>query len=221
MAAFGLLIAPHLIASVHAEPTMDTVLDNLGFPNRSLLAQKDVTFPPGTYNVTLLAEFAGFNEGNELYYYKVKSGQSPDVFTLIFAGPEGNFGYVEPSINKTFTVDFTFGLSLNVTAEGHRYYTQNSLNLDDQNHSEVFLNLNNPTMHLIDMEDWWGGGDRDYQDMVVSLQKFPDFSMPEVPIGTLISTCSMIMALLAFVGFKRFRKKSALSGSMYKRFLQV
>jgi hypothetical protein len=183
-----------------AEPSLITVLTNLGFTNVELVTDVDVTFPPGVYNITLYAEFAGYHDGNELSYY----GVGTTSYTVVFAGPEGDFGYLSPPISKTVSVDSPFGLSMYVADQGHRYFTQNSLNPDGKNHSRVYRNLNDPTMYLVGLENLYGAGDRDYQDLVFSIQlQRPINVVPEVPFGTIATTMCMILALAGFVGFKR------------------
>lgn len=162
---FMLLIVNGLVFQVQAaEPTLTEVLSTLGFTNIGLSSAE--TFESGTYNITLFAEFAAYNYSNELSYYEVGSS----VYELIFSGPEGMFGYVSPPITKTFSIPAQFGLSM-YTIEGHRYFTENLLNPDGQNHSKIYLNLDNPDMCLIGFENRYGAGDRDYQDLVFSIEK--------------------------------------------------
>jgi hypothetical protein len=160
-----LLLVNGLVFHVQAaEPTLTEVLSTLGFTNIELSSAE--TFEPGTYNITLLAEFAANNYSNELSYYEVGSS----VYELIFSGPEGMFGYVIPPISKTFSIPAQFGLSM-YSLEDHRYFTELLLNPDGQNHSKVYLNLDNPDMYLIGFENRYGASDRDYQDIVFSLEK--------------------------------------------------
>ena len=205
LALFLIMLLPftvYFIVPVKAsEPKLDEVLSHLGFTNIEEVAMQNVTFPAGVYKVTLYAEFAGYNEKNNLSYYEVGG----NVYSLIFDGPEGGFGYLSPPITKTIKVDSRFGLSM-CTPENHRYFTENSLNPDGQNHSRVYLNKDNPTMYLIGFENLYGAGDRDYQDMVLALQlQIPQNVVPEVPLGTILSMASMIIAMLGFVAFKRFK----------------
>jgi hypothetical protein len=114
----------------------------------------------------LYAEFAGYHDTNKLSYYPVNTSD----FTLVFSGPEGNSGYTTPPINKTFLSNNTFGISMYVASENHRYFTEISRNPDGQNHSKAYQNLDEPNMYLIGFENLYGLGDRDYNDMVFSLQ---------------------------------------------------
>jgi hypothetical protein len=196
------LIITYLTAPAQAEPSLPTVLEDLGFTNVAEIDAVNVTFPPGLYTITLYAEFAGYHKTNELSYYEVGT----HVYNLIFAGSEGGFGYLSPPIAKAVTIDCEFGLSMFVAAENHRYFSENSLNPDSppQNHSKVYENLNDPTMFLIGFENLYGLGDRDYQDMVFSIQmQTPQHVIPEVPFGTIMITACMAIAMAGFVGFKR------------------
>jgi len=164
-----LISAPVMLFSVVAiasEPSLPSILNNLGFTN---IALTDVeTFSPSTYNITLYAEFAGYNAENELSYYAVETSD----FQTIFTGPEGATGilggYVDPPISKYFTIDTQFGLSM--LAPEHRYFTEHKLNPDyPEQHAQVYRNLDSPDMFLIGFENYFGGVNRDYNDMVFSL----------------------------------------------------
>ena len=147
---------------VHAEPTLIAVLTQLGFTN--ITESSVTTFPAGTYNITLYAEFASYCNANELSYYQ-KGTQN---FLLIYSGPEGGSGYITPPLTKTFQADFEFGLSM-LSPGPHRYFTEYQLNPDGQNHSRIYENLDRPGMVLIGFENLYGQSDRDFQDMVFSL----------------------------------------------------
>jgi len=160
-----LISAPIFLFSVVAiagEPPLSSILNDLGFTN---IALTDVeTFSPGTYNITLYAEFASYHAQNELSYYAVETSD----FQTIFTGPEGGNDYVIPPISKSFESDSQFGLSM--LSPEHRYFTEHYLNPDyPEQHAQVYANLDVPGMLLIGFENYFGGGDRDYNDMVFSL----------------------------------------------------
>ena len=147
-----------------SEPSLANILNDLGFTN---IAPSEVeTFPSGRYNITLYAEVASYCNQNVLSYYPINTSD----FQTIFDSPEGgNIGYVVPPLTKTFEVTTQFGLSL-LAPGPYRYFTEHELNPDyPEPHVQVFLNLDNPDMFLIGFEDKFGGGDRDYNDMVFSL----------------------------------------------------
>ena len=164
-----LISSPAIISSVIAvgdEPSLAEILGDLGYTNISL---SDVqTFPAGIYNATLLAEFAGYHDKNVLGYYLVETTNYP----TIFSGPEGATGdlsgFVVPSVSKIFQVDGQFGITMQ--APEHRYFTQHALNPDyPQEHAEVYVNLDVPGMYMIGFENYFGGFDRDYNDMIFSM----------------------------------------------------
>lgn len=160
-----MLVLPFFVTSVHcAEPTLAEILNNLGFTN--ITESTIEIFPAGLYEIILYAEFAGYHATNELSSYPINTSD----FTLIFSGPEGNSGYITPPINKTFLSNDTFGLSLYVAHESHRYFTEHARNPDGQNHSKVYQSLDGPDLYFIGFENIYGLGDRDYNDMVFSLQ---------------------------------------------------
>jgi len=164
--AFGLLLPLSVSITSATEPSLEDILNNLGFTNIAELTV-DI-FPAGRYEVILYAEFAGYHETNELSFYPVNTSS----FSILFSGPEGNSGYITPPINKIFSSSGVFGISMYVNAEDHRYYTETWRNPDCQNHSKTYVNLDDPNMYIIGFENLYGLGDRDYNDMVFSLRQF-------------------------------------------------
>jgi len=163
---------------VHAsEPSLIEIFNYLGFTNVSETNLE--TFSAGTYNITLYAEFAGYCDENELSYYEVDMS----IFDVIFTGPEGGSGYLSPPITKTFTADYQFGLSM-LPPGPHRYFTETSKNPDGEQHAKVYKNLDVPNMFLIGFENFYGGGDRDYNDMVFSLECAHDLTVSAGAGGT-------------------------------------
>ena len=153
-----------------AEPSLASLLNELGFTN---IAPSDIeTFPSGIYHVTLFAEFGSYNDINVLSYYPVETSD----FQTIFTGAEGatgaEGGYVIPPLSKMFEVDSQFALSI---LASYRYFTEYWRNPDyPEQHARIYVNLDSPTMLLICFEDYLGGLDHDYNDMVVSLEQiFP------------------------------------------------
>jgi len=164
----SLFLLYHVISVNASDPSLTEILNNLGFTN---LAQTNIeTFPPGTYNITIYAEFAQYPNENELSHYKINTSS----FTVIFSGPEGGSGYIFPPITKTFTVNYQFGLSLSRTfSYPYRYYTESSRNPDGAQYAKVYKNLDNPGIFLIGFDERTycdETGDKDYNDMVFSLQ---------------------------------------------------
>ena len=164
--AFGLLLPLSVSITSATEPSLEDILNNLGFTN--IVESTVDTFPAGRYETILYAKFAGYHETNELSFYPVNTSS----FSILFSGPEGNSGYITPPINKTFSSSGVFGISMYVSAEDHRYFTETWRNPDGQNHSKTYVNLDDPNMYIIGFENLYGLGDRDYNDMVFSLRQF-------------------------------------------------
>jgi hypothetical protein len=157
-------ILPAKAEATLAEPSLVTILNTLGYTNFVLSTAQ--TFPAGTYEARLLAEYAGYYDTNEFSCYPVDTSD----FALLFSGPEGGYGYVTPPVIKTFSSNTTFGCSMYVAAEDHRYFTQTSLNPDHRQHARVYRSLDVPGMYFIGFENMYGSpADRDFQDMVVSI----------------------------------------------------
>ena len=197
--AFVLLLIPFIVSSAYAEPTLSEVFQDLGFTS---VVEVDVeVFPAGFYEITLYAEFAGFNEENNLSYYEI----GIDAYVLLFDGPEGGFGYITPPITRTLVAECAFGLSM-CTPENHRYFTEHNRNPDGEQHSIIYQNMDEPLTYLIGFENLYGAGDRDYQDFVLSIQlQAPPNVVSEVPFGTIVSAATMMTALAGFFWIKRFR----------------
>jgi PKD repeat protein len=152
--------------TAYSEPSLETILNDLGFINIDLVDTE--TFSLGAYNVTLMAEFAGCHEINQLSYYPIETSD----FQTISTGPEGTTedgdGYIVPPITKTVVIETQFGLSMQSPL--HRYYTEHYLNPDyPMHHAKVYRNFDAPEMFLIGFENMFGESDRDFNDMVFSL----------------------------------------------------
>ncbi len=158
----GLLALAFNIQHVRAEPGVISILHALGFTN--IVESTAETFPPGTYEVKLYAEFAAYHPSNTLSWYVVGTSS----FHLLFSGSEGNFGYVSPPIVKSFIAYEQLGLSFR--SPEARYFTETARNPDGIRHALTYAVIDNPAMLLLGFENLYGGGDRDYQDMVISLE---------------------------------------------------
>jgi PKD repeat protein len=145
-----------------SEPSPTEIFNFLGFTNVTETTVE--TFPSGKYNITLYAEFAAYHNENELSHYKLNTS----IFNVIFTGPEGGSGYVNPPVTKIFVTSCEFGISM--LAPDHRYFTETSKNPDGEQHAKVYRNLDDPSMFLVGFENLYGAGDRDYNDMVFSLK---------------------------------------------------
>ncbi len=158
---------PQQLFQLHAsEPTLIEVLTTLGFTNVAVSGVE--TFPAGKYNFTLYAEFAAYCDQNELSHYEVGT----TIYTVIFTGPEGGSGYLSSPVSQVITIPYEFGISM-LAPGPHRYLSQNGLNPDGETHSKVYSNLDDPNMFLVGFENLYGAGDRDYQDLVFSMELMP------------------------------------------------
>ena len=171
-----LISSPFILFSIanSAEPTFVSILNDFGFNN---IAPTEIeTFSSGTYNITLIAEFAGYRDQNELSYYAIETND----FHTIFIGPEGGNGTLASPLSKIFDSDSQFGLSM-LSPESHRYFTEHWKNPDyPEQHAKVYKNLDSKDMFLIGFENKFGGFDRDYNDMVFII--FPVYSLENVSV---------------------------------------
>lgn len=118
------------------------------------------TFPEGSYVAMILAEIAGDAQNNSFGWY-VEINQTEEVLT----GPEG------PGATSTFTANETFSVYVYSVKEMDGYlYSQNSSNPDGFDHLWVFLDPTTPGGYILAWEDWYDGGDQDYQDTIISLR---------------------------------------------------
>lgn len=156
------------ILPVFAEPTLETNLDSLGFMNRTLVSIE--TFPPGVYNVTLYAEWAGYRDSNQLRWYRVGTS----VFNVIFYGSDGippnsPMGMVTQPLTKSFTSDSTFGLSL-LSPDGTEYSEQ-SKNPDGKQHMKIYQSGTDSNLYFAGFENMnYPSSDFDFNDMIFSLK---------------------------------------------------
>jgi hypothetical protein len=168
---FSILLFQRVVPVYASEPSLTDIFSSLGFTNVSPLTVE--TFPSGTYNITLYAKFGGNNydhvDVNELSYYQINASS----FNVLFTPSEPTiYGYVTPTLTKTFSAEYQFGLSL-LSWLDTRYFTETALNPDVLPHASVYINLNNPNMLLIGFDErsyCTKMGDGDFNDMVFSLQ---------------------------------------------------
>jgi|GEM_PF-3424757 len=160
----------------------------------------DYTFDAGPYTVVSIIrdQFSGYP--NPIGYYNATTG----TLTELFANDT-----ITTSI--TFSPGTSFGLYTNTsndTAGYYTFYTQQSKNPDGLNHTKIFRvdtdNDNSMDAFVIGFEDLYGGGDHDFQDVVVQLkgEGLNSVSVPEFP------TIAMpIAAVIGLVFFFQHRNK--------------
>ena len=203
-----ILLVSASIMLVSAEPALNSILDTLGYTNRTLTTIE--TFGRGMYEVTLLAEYAGYHLQNNLSWYIVGSSD----FNEIFKGPDGNSGLTSPQITKQFTTYYEFGLCMwSPDLSGIRWFSQQSLNSDGEKHVTVYRSDDDPSVFLIGFENLNQGGDMDYQDMIIKLQLLSPVGgvwLPVDKVGFLtpyLGLSVMVSAICAVFGYAKKGKK--------------
>jgi hypothetical protein len=141
------------------EPTLLEIFTRLGFTN--IVEVSDETFPTGTYDLHLLAEFTV--NRNTIGYYPVGT----DQFQALITGSEGNFGFINPPVTHRFVTQAQFGLAIFTPME-QLFFTERARNNDGMQHARIFRDLNAPRSFLIGFEDR-AEGDQDFQDVVLAL----------------------------------------------------
>lgn len=214
--AFAVLVLfVSLAGVVAAEPTLESVLDTLGFTDRTLAAVE--TFPSGKYEISLYAEYAGFRDSNQMRWYKTGTSD----FNLIFDGPEGvppgdPMGLVTPALTKTLTINDQFGLSM-LSPDG-TWYTETSRNSDGKQHATIYQSLANPHLFYIGFENRaLGPSDFDFNDMIISLEFIPpppsvggewiSVSMSGLLTPWISLTAAITILTALFVNIRRMKKR--------------
>lgn len=130
----------------------------------------------GTYNFTetfsnlqgniqaeITGEYAGYAMQNRFGYYNIDPVTGAKTLHQIFAGPDTLGAERNFTVNPGETAGFYFS-----TPEGYTYYTQKSSNPDNVEHLRVYQN-DSLRKITVGCEDLIGGGDKDYQDMIVTI----------------------------------------------------
>ncbi len=172
-----------LDGSPYDDPSYDTVLDT----GSEFLQLTDVDGSNDDTNVLVLAEFAGYAASNELYLYDTTD---PSDTLLIFGGAAGvldsttleyNAGtWTNLTTADSITAGITFGLLL-ISPEG-MFYSDTSLNADGVDHFAVYETQGVGGLvglfdTVVGAEDLYGGGDFDYDDMVVGFTDVVPFNV--------------------------------------------
>jgi len=125
--------------------------------------------------------------------------------------PGDPMGMVSPPITKSFMATTKFSLSM-LSPDG-RWFTETARNTDGKQHAKVYQNLDDPNMFLIGFENLEGGGDIDFNDMVVSLKCVPAVGGFWAPVDKLelispwISMISLILSTVAVSAVYTKRRK--------------
>jgi len=118
------------------------------------------TFAGGkNYSVVLLDEVTcGYASRNIFGWYSTLENTT---LIQLFAGKDSAGATAE------FSPSTDFGCYL--TSPDGTFYTENELSSDGFDHAWVFEDPKNPGRYIVAWEDLKGGGDKDYEDMIVSL----------------------------------------------------
>ena len=140
-------------------------------------AEHMVVTSPTTVTANLTLEWAGYKNGNSFGIYSFTSSNGGYVINdklELFTGPDNpgkqvtltflsNGSVIKDGGGQAYNIGSTFGFYIHTEA-GKWFYSHTGSNGDGLDH---FVMYNLPTELVIGVEDLWGGGDRDYNDMVV------------------------------------------------------
>ena len=115
-------------------------------------------FPVGNYRVILLDEFAAYAAENTFGWYSLKTGK----YYELFSG--------EDSANSTIEFSTTEPFGLYLGSPNGTFHTEIGRNEDNFDHAWIFQDPRIEEGHIVAWEDLWGGGDKDFQDIIVSIQ---------------------------------------------------
>ncbi|MGH8886800.1 MAG: Ig-like domain-containing protein, partial [Egibacteraceae bacterium] len=149
-----------------AEPSLQGAFDSIFGPGAINVATDETgaqTFAPGTNENKIEVEFAGNANSNTFGWYPASD---PNQLHTIFTGSDG------PGAIEVVTIPEAFGV-FSSTPDG-LWRSQPSLNSDSFDHFLTFSLPGVPGGVVVAMEDTGGGGDHDYQDLIVSIKPLND-----------------------------------------------
>ncbi|MGH8897914.1 MAG: Ig-like domain-containing protein [Egibacteraceae bacterium] len=149
-----------------AEPSLQAAFDSIFGPGAINVTTDETgaqTFAPGTNENKIEVEFAGNANSNTFGWYPASD---PNQLHTIFTGSDG------PGAVEVVTIPEAFGV-FSSTPDG-LWRSQPALNSDSFDHFLTFSLPGTPGGIVVAMEDTGGGGDHDYQDLIVSIKPLND-----------------------------------------------
>lgn len=195
---------------VGSEPTLQYLLDTLG----TFDAVNDQTgvalFSPlsTTAQTTLLFEIAGHENINEFGIYGATDGEILDT-AVIFAGSDSPQLTQEIIFNADGSVEIDevvtdgfrdgFGFYLHNTRDGYTFFSEDSRNEfshhDPKIHQPHALVYQDSSIgeYILAWEDLPGGGDRDFQDLIVHVSGVQPLVQAPEPASALLLGCGILI----------------------------
>jgi hypothetical protein len=174
------------LLSLAAEPSLQAILDSLGYDinvQTDELGWTEFCAPTGTNVATLLAKMSSS-------YASAYSGihnSSDSTQKSQFFGPtsEANDS-VEFVITNAMSVGVYFKPGI---SGGYTWYTNPAFNRDHYDHAKLFPTKQSRSEYIIAFEDLRGGGDNDFNDMIMKVRFAQEPPVVQLPSDMYINAC--------------------------------
>lgn len=162
----------------------------------------------GVYTL-MLEEIAGYAQETDFGWYEVGQSSPPPVVSELFPGS----AMAGATAMVQFTTETNFGFYIDPNGEPeNRMYTEHLLNSHLDYQVTVWRVNGSPYDFILGWEDLDlngdSGGDRDYQDMIVSLRVDPVPESGGAPISEPTTMLLLGAGLVGLIGFRRRFKES-------------